>query len=171
MKMQYILICLISLAALSSCDYESYEEESALTGLAPTDPFVRLITGGAGGTEEAVVSPTDTTFEVEIESQLVIPADVTVDYTLGGTATYGEVYEIPGATASGGSVTIPWGDLNGVTTFPSEAVTINFLVDTLLNGPETIIIDLVSASTTDGAAVLPGQGPLRNSLTLTLEND
>lgn len=171
MKLHHIFTGLACSLVLLACDYESYEEESALGGLQDVAPFVRLLTGEAAGTVEAVVGESDTTFTVEVESQLVTPNDVTVEYALGGTAEYGEIYTIDGADASGGSLTIPFGDLSSTPTFPNEDVVINFLVDTLMSAPQTIVFDLVDATAENGMEVQAGQGPLRRSLTITLVND
>ena len=171
MKLQHIILGLFCGLMLVACDYESFEEETALSGLQEGNPFVRLLTGGADGTAETTVSPTSTGFAVSVESQVVRDADVTVNYTLGGSAAYGTVYEIDGASAAGGSVTIPFDDGAGGTSFTSEDININFLVDTLLNGPETIVVELADATATNGVSVDAGQGPLRKSLTITLVND
>lgn len=156
---------------LASCDYDSFEEESALGGIQTANPFVRLLTGNAGGTVDVEVSEGSTTTDVAIESQLTTGGNTSVNYTLGGTAEYGTIYTIEGATASGGTLSIPFQE-DPDNNAPAQAdVTINFLVDTLVVNPQTIELTLASASSDDGSTLDVGQGSLRRTLVITLVND
>lgn len=156
---------------LASCDYESFEEESALGGIQAANPFVRLLTGNAGGTTDVVVGEDDVSTTVAIESQATTGGAVSVNYTLGGTADYGTIYTIEGATESGGTLSIPFQE-DPDNNAPAQAdVTINFLVDTLVVNPQTIELTLASASSDDGTTLDVGQGSLRKTLVITLVND
>lgn len=172
MKIQHILLALLCSFALASCDYDSFEEETALSGLEDVNPFVRLLTGGAGGTSTVTVSEDTDDFVVSVESQVTVPnTDVTVTYSLGGTAEYGTIYEIEGGSAAGGTLAIPFQNESSPTAFNSEDISINFLVDSLMSESATIILTLDEVSSSNGTAVDAGQGPLRKELVITLVND
>ena len=177
---KYSIMNLNSLLALAvcalcfvSCDFDPYEDESALAGLETGNPYVRLLTGGATGTEEIVVSESTAASEdITVEYPFITGGDLTVQYTLGGTAEYGTIYTIEGATANGGTVTIPFdNDDPESTATPSTDITIEFVADTLVDGPQTIILKLESATSADGLTVDVGQGSIRSMLTINLLND
>jgi|AntRauTorckE5430_2_1112549.scaffolds.fasta_scaffold00374_7 hypothetical protein len=170
MKFTKILIVALLSASFVACDYESFEEESALGNLQFGNTFVRLLTGGIDGTTDVEVSETNTSATVGVESRDESGSEVSVEYSLGGTAAYGTIYTIDGATQSGGTLTIPFQE-SADNTGPAQAdIDITFLVDTLTTAPLTIELGLVSASA-NGAAVDVGQGVLRKDLIITLIND
>jgi len=170
MKFTKIFLAVLCGSLMFSCEWDSFEDESGLTNLENANSFVRLLTGNAAGTETVEVSQANTSTDVSIESRQTTGGEVTANYTLGGTAEYGTIYNIDGATASGGSIAIPF-QTDESTAPASGDVTINFLVDTLVAGSQTIILTLESASSDDGTTLDVGQGTLRKELILTLVND
>lgn len=171
MKISTIFTALLCGLLFVACDYESFEEESALGALEEGNAFVRLLTGNATGVAEVEVSEASTSSEVAVESRTVDDNDVTVMYDLGGTAEYGTIYTIEGASQSGGSLLIPFQVDEEVTTPAQADINITFLVDTLMAGSQTIEFTLTGATSADGTPVDVGQGPLRTNLVLTLVND
>ena len=151
-----------------ACDYESLEDETSLAELETGNAFVRFL-GDFSGMEEVVVSEDNTTTSVTVESRVVDGNETTVNYNLGGTAEYGTIYTIEGASAAGGSIAIPFQE--GDNTAPANLdINIMFLVDTLITPGQTIELTLASASA-GGNAVDVGQGDLRREFTITLVND
>jgi len=171
MKFTNIMAALLCGLCFVACDYESFEEESALGDLQTGNAFVRLITGGVAGTEDVVVGEESTSADVTIESSSVRGGDVTVEYSLGGTAEYGTIYTIEGASQSGGNLLIPFQESVDNTAPARADITINFMVDTLMAVDQTIELSLVSATSSDSESLDVGQGPLRQSLTINLLND
>ena len=172
--MKYLLItALLACGVFVGCDYESYEEERTLENLTYGNKFVRLLTGGVTGMFEFVVGEEEAPgLNVNVQNLFGDGGDVTVEYSLGGTADYGEDYIIEGASASGGTLTIPFDNADPESTAPAQApIFIELLVDTLVNGPQTIELSLVSATNSDGETVDVGQGTLRKDLTINLVND
>ncbi|MGB3802099.1 MAG: hypothetical protein WA952_19920 [Lewinella sp.] len=173
MRIPTILSILICGFLVTGCDYESYEEELALGDLITGEKFVRFSTGGASGMSEFVISEDgDSTTNVVIQNLFPGGGDVTVDYAIGGTAEYGSIYSIEGATETGGTLVVPFQNADSTSTAPAEAsFMIEFLVDTLLTAPQTIVLDLQSATSSDNTPFDVGQGSLRTTLTITLVND
>ena len=173
MKRFNLFTLLVCAVLIISCDYESYEDEKALTELDFGNRFVRLITGGAAGSSEFVVSEaTPGQINVFVENLFSSGEDVSIDYGLGGTAVFGEDYTIEGATASGGTVLIADENIDPEDTSPAAGVIpIELFIDTLADGPKTIIVELLSASSPDGEVYDIGQGDLRQSTTINLVND
>ena len=173
MKRFNLFTLLVCAVLVVSCDYDSYEDEKALTELDFGNRFVRLVTGGAAGTTEFVVSEgTPGLIPVLIENLFSTGEDVTVEYGLGGTAVFGEDYTIEGASASGGTVTVLDDNDDPENTSPATGlIAIELFVDTLESGPKTIIVELLSADSPDGEVYELGQGDLRQSTTINLVND
>ena len=168
MKLTSLFVALCCGLLFVACDYESLSDETALSELELTNPFVRFL-GDIGGTADVEVSEDNTSTSLTVESRVVTGEETTVEYNLGGTAEYGTIYEIEGASASGGTVSIPF--QTGESTAPaSGTIDINFLVDTLMTPNQTIELTLAGASA-GGTSVDVGQGDLRRSFTLTLVND
>ncbi|OAV44764.1 hypothetical protein [Lewinella sp. 4G2] len=172
MKFSNIFLALLCMAALSSCEWDTFEDEPTPAGLEFGDRYIRISTGAAAGMEEVVVSETNTMTSVEVQYPFNDGSDIDYSYSLGGTAVFGETYTIDGASASGGSGTIVFDNGDELNTaFSTDDITIEFLVDTLAAGPETIVLTLTEASGGSGN-VVAGQTPeLRTSITLNLVND
>ena len=173
MKRFNLFTLLVCTLLLVGCDYDAYEDEKALTELENGNRFVRLLTGGATGTSEFVVSETTPgSIPVVVENLFSSGEDLTVEYGLGGTAVFGEDYTIEGATASGGTVTVFDDNGDPEDTSPAAGViSIELFIDTLIDGPKTIIVELLSATSPNGDVYDVGQGDLRQSTTIDLIND
>ena len=98
------------------------------------DTLTAAVTGAATVTEGSAA-----TFTVGLTGG-TSTADVTVTWTVGGTATPGTDY-----TATGRSMTIPAGE-------SSRTITIETLSDDVLDPGETVTVTLTGASTAKGAA-------------------
>jgi hypothetical protein len=149
----------------SSCEYDSFEEESGLKGVEGTEqnPFIRLDNSLQGS---AAVGEDDGGISIEIQNLFPVETDVTVTYSLGGTATFGEDYTISGATASGGDIVVPFdASTVGIST---AGLSIDIINDCDIEEGETIVLELVDAKADDGSAFDVGQGDLHKAVTIAL---
>ena len=150
---------------LSSCEYDSFEEESGLGGVQGTEqnPFTRLdnsLQGSAGTEEDAGV------FNIPVENIFPVETNVTVTYALGGTAIFGEDYTIAGATASGGEITIEF-DKSSVGVSVAN-IGIEIINDCDIEGSETVTIQLTDTKAEDGTPFNTGQGDLHTFVEVTI---
>lgn len=163
---KYLLFLCLSFGLFSSCEYDSFEEESGLKGIEGTEqnPFIRLdnsLQGSAAVAEDGGLS-------IELQNLFPVETDVTVTYSLGGTATFGEDYTISGATASGGDIVVPFdASIVGIST---AGLVIDVINDCIIEEAETITIELTDAKADDGSAFDVGQGDLHKSVTVTLSD-
>lgn len=171
MKSLKYFTLLLGAIALVACDYESFEDESGLELLEEGIPFVRLTNSIEDNALDATLSEADTTTSVTLINPNNNGVDYTVNYTLGGSATFGEIYTVEGATASGGSIALPFDNGTDGTGFSEADIEFEFLVDTLASGSQTIELTLTDATASDGSPVNVGQGGLFQNVTITLMND
>ena len=92
----------------------------------------------------------------EVELNIEIPTgnllDITVTYSLSGSAVFGTDFNIEGASASGGQITIE----HKQSTDPDDAepdnvdIVVEILTDDVADGDKTLTITLESASTSEG---------------------
>lgn len=164
--MKNFLVVFIIMSVIFSCtdfdikdqgfDLEALPESVSFNG--DGDNFNLTETGIEGNTD--ITGTTTTTSDDGITLQVEAPngtdAPITVSYSLGGTATFGTDYVIPEATATGGTVTIDL-DPSDVDDFDNGDIDIQFLNDNLIEGTETIIVTLISA-TRDGEDIPVGRG-------------
>ncbi|SFE16272.1 gliding motility-associated C-terminal domain-containing protein [Chitinophaga sp. CF118] len=115
------------------------------------DPEV-TIGSPVNGAESA--SPANGSFTVFLNSTIPVTEDVTVTYTVSGTATDGADYTIQT------SVNIPAGT-------PSAPLPVSVLDDMILEPNETVTVTLLSATTTTSGTVIPVSG----SSTLIITDD
>jgi hypothetical protein len=162
---KYLLFLCLSFGLFSSCEYDSFEEESGLKGVEGTEqnPFIRLDNSLQGS---AAVGEDDGGISIEIQNLFPVETDVTVTYSLGGTATFGEDYTISGATASGGDIVVPFdASTVGIST---AGLSIDIINDCDIEEGETIVLELVDAKADDGSAFDVGQGDLHKAVTIAL---
>jgi hypothetical protein len=162
---KYLLFLCLSFGLFSSCEYDSFEEESGLKGVEGTEqnPFIRLDNSLQGS---AAVGEDDGGISIEIQNLFPVETDVTVTYSLGGTATFGEDYTISGATASGGDIVVPFdASTVGIST---AGLSIDIINDCTIEEGETIVLELVDAKADDGSAFDVGQGDLHKAVTIAL---
>jgi hypothetical protein len=171
MKLIQLIALFTAFSLVFACDYDSYEDEIALQELEYTNPFVRLESADVGGVRTVTVSDSGQTFTVEIVNPSNAASDLTVEYSLGGTADYGEVYTTDVGSDTGGTISLPFDDGSNTDAVVFETITFTTLVDTLVNGPQTIEVELVDVTSTGGVDYQVGQGPLYRTLEITLVND
>jgi hypothetical protein len=161
---KYLLFLCLSAGLFFSCEYDSFEDEGALSGIEGTEqnPFVRIDNTLQGS---AAADETDGSIAITLENIFPTEDDVTVNYSLGGTATFGEDYMIAGASATGGSITIPWEETFGIAT---EDLVIDVMYDCVADAGETIVLTLTSAQGADGRQFNVGQGSLHGSVEIAL---
>ena len=108
---------------------------------------------------------TDITFELHAGDDTL--TDVTVDYTLGGTAVYGIDYTITGATVDGGSVVItPNSPPSGVPT--TLDLQVQILTDDVSDGGKTIVVTIDSATLADTTELAIGIDGAGTTSTITI---
>lgn len=155
MKLYNLLIVGLSMLFLGSCGNsfvtEDYYDLEELPGYVAFDadgnnatlaPFE--VTEGDGSLNVTVENPTGTV------------SDITVDYSLGGTAVFGTDYDISGASSSGGSMTIAVDGSAFNETFRGDIV-ITLLTDEVVDGEKTIELTLTGASNSEGTVAI-GRG-------------
>lgn len=171
MKLFKLFALLALLGGVAACDYEPFEDEEGLSMLEAVNPYVRLDDSDANGMRQVVLSDSGQVITVDVVNESNVVADLTVEYSIGGSATFGEIFTVSPGNANGGTLQIAFDDGSNTDAEVSESITITTLVDTLVNGPETIEIALTGVSATNGATYDVGQGPLYRTLTINLVND
>jgi hypothetical protein len=86
-----------------------------------------------------------------------VAEDIVVTYTFSGSAVYGTDFVVEGASASGGSLTIPYNV--GVASRGGAEFEVDLLRDNTTDGDKELVIRLVSATTASGKQLGVGQGP------------
>lgn len=160
--MKKIFILLTVVGFLSACtEYDFFEDQGYTVAELPG--YVAF--NGAGTSVNYTVDPIDECaaagVELEVEAPTGTLSDITVNYTLGGTAEFGTDYTIDGATASGGSFVIEHrqsADPNDFQNLDNGTFTIVPLVDGVSEGDETVEVTLVSATNADGETFDVGRG-------------
>ena len=155
MKLYKFLFLLLGVAFFASCgntyETDEYFDLEVLPGYVAFDA-----PGNDAFIDEEAVDEGGS-LSVDVESQNEVHSDITVNYTLGGTAVYGTDYTIEGATADGGSVVISSdrGDFN--VTY-RESINVTVVDNDFVNfDPRSVIITLVSASNSSGEVAV-GRG-------------
>ncbi|MGK6352367.1 Calx-beta domain-containing protein [Parapedobacter sp. DT-150] len=126
---------IMTLAGGSSTSFTYTGTGSAIVAIADDESTTSLslaISNSADGAE----SGTDGSFTVSLPTGVSAAEDITVDYTIGGTATAGDDY-----TAITGAVTIPAGQ-------NSVAVPVTVADDQVIEATETVIMTLAGGSST-----------------------
>jgi hypothetical protein len=160
MKKIFILFTIIGF--LSACtEYDFFEDQGYSVQELPS--YVAF--NGDGTTVDYSVDPIDECasggVELVVEAPTGTLSDITVNYSLGGTAEFGVDYTIDGASASGGSFTIEHlqsADPNDFQNLDNGSFTIIPLVDGTSEGDETIEVTLTSATNADGETFAVGRG-------------
>lgn len=162
-----IYILSILLVSFYSCETD-YDAEDQGIILQELPKYVAFSVDGAGKTLAPVdvdeAENTDDEINVEIPGGTL--SDVTVNYSLSGTAVFGTDYTISGATSSGGSVTIDYNNTVNVDGLPFNAdIVVNALTDGVADGDKTVIITLTSATNAEGDLPVgrAGQTELRSA--------
>lgn len=156
---KYIYILSILLVGFTSCETD-YDAEDQGIELQELPNYVAFSVDGAGKTLAAIDinENTNTGDDVNVEIPGGTLSDVTINYSLSGTAVFGVDYAIPEATASGGSITIDYNNTPNVDGLPfNEDIIVIALPDGVADGDKTVIITLTSASNAEGEIVV-GRG-------------
>lgn len=169
--LKYSTLMLLLLCAMASCDFDPFEDEEALVNLEASAPFVRLQNSDADGTRTVVVRDSGQVISVDVVNTSNVDSDLMVDYSLGGSAAVGEIIAVNFGDATGGTLDIPFDDMSNNDVPVFETIEFTTLVDTLIDGPQTIELELTDVSSTNNANYVVGQGPLYRTLTITLVND
>lgn len=154
MTMKKLFIILTTIGFLSACtEYDFHEDQ----GFAVTELPGYVAFDGAGTSINYSVDPIDECASAGAELTVEVPtgtlSDVTVTYSLGGTATFGVDYTIAGASATGGTFIIEHkqsADPNDYQNLDNGSITIIPLVDNVAEGNETVVVTLVSATNSEG---------------------
>lgn len=148
MKINNLIIVLVCTLFIVSCgneyDTTEYFDLEELPGYVAFDADGNSITVADKSIGEAGSSA-----EVEVEHPTETLSDVTVNYTLGGTAVFGVDYTIEGATAAGGSVTIS-SDRGDVAETYRGTITVTAIDNATADGDKTVVLTLASASNSEG---------------------
>ncbi len=170
MKLYNLIIAFVCLMFIVSCgneyDTEEYFDLEELPGYVAFDADGNSINVPARDVAEGggVVS-------VIVEHPTELLSDATVNYSLGGTAVFGEDYVIDGATASGGSMTISSARGDVADTYRGSIV-IAAIDDAVFTGDLTIVLTLTSASNSEGEiAVGRGGTDFQKETTVTIIDD
>lgn len=102
------------------------------------------------------VAEDDGSVELIVENPTGTSSDITVSYSLGGSAVFGVDYTIENATASGGTLTIP-ADGGPVTVTIRASIVVTLLTDGDQDGEKTIDVTLTEASNEEGSLAV-GRG-------------
>ena len=151
----YHIILFASVLILGSCgvDYDvaDYFNLEELPG------YVAFDTDGDNAVMGDIeVAEDEGTVELVVENPTGTNSDITVNYSLGGSAVYGTDYTIAGASASGGSVTIK-PNSGAVNETIRGSINLELLTDGEQDGEKTIEVTLVDASNADGSVAV-GRG-------------
>lgn len=141
------------MVASCSTDYDvnEYYDLEELPGYVAFDADGNDITVG-----EREITEVGGSTNVVVEHPTEILSDVTVNYTLGGTAVFGVDYTIAGATAAGGSMTISSDRGNVAETYRGN-ITVTAIDNIIVDADKTVILTLASASNAEGDIVV-GRG-------------
>ncbi len=148
------IILFAAVFVLSSCeDFEIEDQGFSLEALPPSVAF-----DAAGDQTDADDSGAEGgTISLDVEVPGGTLEDITVTYSLSGTATFGTDYTIAGATAAGGTITIDH-DPSDVTDFDDGTLEIVLLNDLTEDEDETIVVRLESAVNESGESIAVGRG-------------
>ena len=148
MKLYNLIIAAVFALVIVSCgneyDTSEYFDLEELPGYVAFDadgnnatlaPYTATEDGGSVGV--TVENPTGTL------------SDITVNYSLGGSAVYGTDYTIDGASASGGTLVISSNRGSVAETFRAD-INVTLLTDDAVDGEKVIEITLTSASNAEG---------------------
>lgn len=171
--MKHIILFSISVLAMAACTDFAIEDQGF--DLEELPGYVSF--GNDGGTVDPAEDGADegesASFKIQVPTGSL--SDITVDYTLGGSATFGTDYTIDDATAAGGSILLRHdnrtssGDRD-VNDFAFVDINITALHDAQADADETVVITLTRATGADGTDFAIGRGgtDIQRQATLTI---
>ena len=145
----YILALSIVLVACDGFDLA----DNGLDNLQELPEYVAFNADGA----DAVLPPFDESEGSTVNLQVEAPAgtleDITVSYSFGGDAVFGVDFNVAGATATGGTVTITHNinqagtaETGGVAFTDRGNIAVELLTDGVVDGDKVLTLTLTSAS-------------------------
>ncbi|MEQ8424337.1 MAG: Calx-beta domain-containing protein, partial [Cyclobacteriaceae bacterium] len=177
--MKNIFIAILILGAVAACTDFAIEDQDF--SLQEVPAYVSF--GNTSGTTAPAVlnvnegATTTSAASFRIYAPIGALSDITVTYTLGGTATFGTDYTIAGATASGGTVVLPFdarlaSGNRDVNDFPYVRLPITAMNDGVADVDETVVITLTNAVDASGKTYAIGRGgqDLQKTATATIKN-
>ncbi|MEM1123215.1 MAG: hypothetical protein AAGJ18_22430 [Bacteroidota bacterium] len=156
MKINHFFL-LLFVAAFIGCDNSFDPEEEFDLEILPG--YVAFdAPGNDAFMDDVAVSESDGSTDLVIETPTGTLSDVTINYSFGGSAVFGEDFSVAGASASGGTIVL--------VTKPSDIffndrvdLTVDLLTDGVVDGEKTLTITLESASNAEGDVAV-GRGGL-----------
>ena len=147
-----IFFVAIALIVLSACT-EDFDYDERGFELQELPAYVAFNSAGTSVSLAPIEASEDD--EDPAELSVEVPggtlSDVTVNYTFGGNAVFGEDFTIEGATSSGGSVVIETTLVPNLNDEPLDAtIEVVLLSDGVQDGDKTLEITLTSASNAEG---------------------
>ena len=160
-KLTYILFASVMILTGCTEDFDINDNVQDINAEFIPGKYVAFNAPGANVTldpEEAAEDDGSVEFEVEVPTGSV--SDVTVNYSLSGTAVFGTDFTIAGASGAGGSVVIQHDpDAPDAANLIDHAdLVVDLLTDGVADGDKTLTITLVSASSADGALLVGRAG-------------
>ncbi len=148
MKLYNLIIILVCALFIVSCGNEY--DTTEFFDLEELPGYVAFDTDGNNAViPDATVTEDEGSTTLTVENPTGTMSDITVNYTLAGSAVFGVDYEIDGASASGGSIVISSERGNVNETFRTD-INITLLTDDDVDGEKTIVVTLASASNATG---------------------
>lgn len=156
--MKKIYAIILSLGVLMSCDDYDLEDQGFI--LQDLPGYVAFNAPGTSvNLSDVSVAEDDGSASFEVENPTGSLSDITVSYTLSGSAVFGVDYTIAGASASGGQVLLPIND-GDVNTLIHGDIEITLLTDDVVDGDKTLTITLTNAVNESGETFAVGRGGL-----------
>ncbi|MCB0551235.1 MAG: hypothetical protein KDD19_26935 [Phaeodactylibacter sp.] len=168
MNYKYFLF-LFGIALLTACGNEyvvdDYFDLEELPGYVAFDA-----PGNSAVLDDIMVSESDGSTTVTIECPTGTLSDITVNYEFGGDAVFGTDFNVAGASASGGTITVGQKEWDVVNRSNAD-LEIELLTDGVQDGAKTLTITLISASNAEGPmAVGRGGTDYLKTATIVIED-
>ena len=155
MKIYYLVILFVSAAFLTACDPDY--EVSQYFDLEELPGYVAFDADGNNATlDDFAADEDDGVVEIIVENPTGTLSDITVNYALSGSAVFGTDYNIEGASAAGGSLTIR-PNSGAVNETNRTTLVVELLTDGVADGEKTITLTLSDASNSEGTVAV-GRG-------------
>lgn len=158
MKMKNLIILFALISFMSCTDFDIEDQGIILEDLPSYVAFKNdggTITPIVRNVSENTTSAASRTVTVECPTGTL--SDITVSYTLSGTAVFGSDFTIPGASASGGTMVVKQKNSDN-NDFDFGTIVVTLLTDGVKDGDKTLVITLTSAVNAGGETFAVGRG-------------
>ena len=168
-RILYILTAVsFSLFALTSCEDYDFEESQGFK-LQQLPKYVAFNGTGATVTLDTIdVDEDDDPFEINVEAPTYVRSDITVTYTVSGSAVYGVDYTVTGGSSTGGTINIATPTADQLTVFANGDIEVTPLTDGVTDGEKIVTFTLVSAVDADGQTFAIGRGEFLKTATVRI---